>query len=325
MIAGVVFPLVVTSEDAQLVADFVGRLDVVTPLLISASRFGSCTTDVPARDQAAEAECSHVRVQCCTEEGGIRIIPSLSDITLILGEASNRESRTTVGHASGNSGVLSDCLGDLLTSATNLVAGRNIEAGVNCDFPGESALGAAVQCQTSFPPCGWDDVLFNRVPLHPVEGVGFVGLVESSHWQQEETCLEVVSSIKCDIDVGLLQLNFTGLAVSSKRVLKLELTVQGDPIAEAVVDEQDPAMEIDLVVGIIVQVQVQLAITTDGGVLEPVAAVVGAAAVEGGVDILVIFRSHLRGRRHDSKAKDEGPGGPPDGSSCHSQFFSLIT
>ena len=79
-----------------------------------------------------------------------------------------------------------------------------------------------------------------------------MSLVECSYRQEEETSLEACSSVHCDVDVGLLELDLTGLALSRKGVLKLKFRIQGDLVTESVVNKENPTVEINLVVVVLV-------------------------------------------------------------------------
>ena len=127
------------------------------------------------------------------------------------------------------------------------------------------------------------------------------------------------------VDVGLFQFYFTRLVVSRKRVLELQFGIDGDAVGEAVIHQKHPAVEVNRVVLIAVQVEVQLAVAAQGGVLKPVVTTIaGAAVAVGFVNSLFPFRSHLRGSCQDSKTKDKGPRGPPDLSGSHSKLIELI-
>ena len=145
-----------------------------------------------------------------------------------------------------------------------------------------------------------------------------MSLVEGSYREQEETSLEVGASVEGNIDIGLLKLHFAGLAVTCQRVLKLKLTIQGDLVIEAVVDEQDPTVEINLIVVVLVQVQVQFSITSNEGFVGPAGAAM-VSIVKGAIDVFVPMTggNYLRRSSHKSEAQYKGPRGPLDGSSCH--------
>ena len=124
-VTGVILVFSVASKDSQVVADLVGRLNEVTPLLISAGCCSGCTADVPAGHKATKAESAHVRVKSGAKKSGVGSVSSLSNITLILSETSNLETVATVGDAASDGSILCGCFGDLLTSATDLVGIRN--------------------------------------------------------------------------------------------------------------------------------------------------------------------------------------------------------
>ena len=120
----------------------------------------------------------------------------------------------------------------------------------------------------AFPPGCGDNVLFDGVPFNAVEGRRFVGLVKDANGDQEQTRHRGVILRKIELQISLLEFNFTRAIPSNKRVFEFEFGKHPNLVGEFVVHEQYEAMKIGFRLVVrparsFEKVEVKFAVSTD--------------------------------------------------------------
>ena len=111
------------------------------------------------------------------------------------------------------------------------------------------------------------DMLYARALTLLRDGNLAMDLVQDTDRQEEHARLQQIPAAEIKVNVRLLQFDLPVLSVPRHAVLQLELTDKTHSLIEIVVDEEHPTMEI--VLGLVAEVQVVLAVTADGRARPP--------------------------------------------------------
>jgi len=120
------------------------------------------------------------------------------------------------------------------------------------------------------PPGGGDDVRLHRVALDAVETRWLVHFVEEASRDQEQAGAGAQALVEVHFQIALLEIDTAVEVGIDGRMFVFDLGEETDPIGELVTEEQNGAVEIDLVLvrGAAVPIEVvvvQLAVAADDG------------------------------------------------------------
>ncbi len=200
---------------------------------------------IPPGVECAKAEGAFLVHDMTFEQGCGRILAGAVDVfTPVYGGAHFESGGSPVDDATRNSDIARIRFGDFLASGSKVEVVSGLQTSRHCKIGRDAIVEPARQHSAAFPPGCGDNVLFYGVTFNAVEGRGFVGLVKDPDGDQEQTRHRSVILRKIELQISLLEFNFTRAVLSNKRVFEFQFGKHPNFVGKFVVHEQDEAMKV---------------------------------------------------------------------------------